>query len=484
MVGFGSADRNFQSESHTFSSANCFPSGEQLQPTFLDLELEFKSPFEVYRRLYPHFDNSFILESPAGPEEMASYTFMGFDPQTTIAFRDGLLYKENELISSSLSPLNQLEGIVDRLQLPSSANGVHQHKYVGGLVGYIGYDFVRYLHKLPPADEGSAFPDLQMGLYLDGIVHHEKTGRLQYFYTDRDRSGLIKDILQGGEEAPYSPLQVGKLESDTSREEFVSMVRRAKEYIRSGDIYQTVLSRKLVTEFEGDPLNSYIALREINPSPYMYHLKFGNKRVIGSSPEMLASVEGDTVTTYPIAGTRPLGETEREKQLLRTELLEDEKELAEHNMLVDLARNDVGRISKYGSVTVPIYQEVKEFSHVQHIVSKVQGTLGSKVSSVDAFGSIFPAGTVSGAPQLRAMEIIDELEKSPRGPYAGAVGYFSLNGNLDSCITIRSLFSEGSQLSLQAGAGIVADSVGEKEWEETGHKLDGVRQALRYGGDL
>jgi anthranilate synthase component 1 len=210
----------------------------------------------------------------------------------------------------------------------------------------------------------------------------------------------------------------------------------------------------------------------------MYHLKFGDKVVVGSSPEMLVEVQNGVISTYPIAGTRPVGVNENERKAYRKELISDEKELAEHNMLVDLARNDVGRVSKFGSVQVPEYLTVKRFSHVQHIVSKVEGRLQNDKTALDALSAIFPAGTVSGAPKVRAMEIIDELEVSRRGPYAGAIGYFSLNGNLDSCIAIRTVFAENHNIYLQAGAGIVADSVGAKEWDETDHKLQALKKAL------
>lgn len=265
--------------------------------------------------------------------------------------------------------------------------------------------------------------------------------------------------------------------------DFGDIVRDAKDYITSGDIYQVVLSKKISGKFSGDPFETYRRLRKINPSPYMYHLQFGERRVIGSSPEMLASVKDGEVTTYPIAGTRPLGQGKQERRQLREELLSDEKEKAEHNMLVDLARNDVGRVSEVGSVQIPQYMTVKEFSHVQHIVSEVRGNLRKEAAAPEALAALFPAGTVSGAPKVRAMEIIDELESSPRGPYAGAVGYISMNGNLDTCITIRSLFTQGREISLRAGAGIVADSKEEKEWQETDHKLEALIEALNGGGD-
>jgi anthranilate synthase component 1 len=231
-------------------------------------------------------------------------------------------------------------------------------------------------------------------------------------------------------------------------------------------------------QFSGDLLAVYERLRELNPSPYMYYLDFGEVQIAGSSPETLLAVQGDLLVTYPIAGTRPVGSHRKEEEAYKEELLTDEKELAEHNMLVDLARNDIGRVARFGSVKVPEYLQIERFSHVQHIVSRVEGRLLSGKDPLDAFAALFPAGTVTGAPKIRAMEIIAELEESSRGPYAGIVGYFSLNGNMDSAITIRTIFSKDSRLYLQAGAGIVADSIAEREWKETQDKLGALIAAL------
>ena len=263
-----------------------------------------------------------------------------------------------------------------------------------------------------------------------------------------------------------------------SREKYESMVREAKEKIKAGEIFQSVISNAREYEITGDKLSIYKALREMNPSPYMYHLKLGEREIIGSSPEMLARVEGRDVETYPIAGTRKRGKTDTEDKELEIELMQDEKELAEHLMLVDLARNDVGKVSKFDSVRVPEYMGVKKFSHVQHIVSHVTGKLRENMTAVDAFSSIFPAGTLSGAPKIRAMEIINELEGLPRGPYGGALGYFSLNGNADFAIVIRTLVCNGNKAKIQAGAGIVHDSVPENEYLECENKAQAIIKAL------
>ena len=269
---------------------------------------------------------------------------------------------------------------------------------------------------------------------------------------------------------------------NVTKERFEKSVEKAKEYITSGDIFQVVLSKRYDFRFKGDLVTFYRSLREINPSPYMYFLKAGNKKIIGSSPEMLVRVDNRVVETFPIAGTRPCVKDPSENKRLAEELLADPKERAEHVMLVDLARNDVGKIAKFGSVHVPEFMKVHRYSHVQHIVSQVVGDLREDRESYDALRAVFPAGTVSGAPKVRAMEIIEELEPAKRGPYAGAVGYFSYNGNVDFAITIRTLFADKDEAHIQVGAGIVADSVPEREWFETDHKAEALIRALNKAG--
>ena len=259
-------------------------------------------------------------------------------------------------------------------------------------------------------------------------------------------------------------------------------MEKAKEYVVSGDIFQVVLSKRYEFRVKGDLIAFYRSLREINPSPYMYFFKAGDRQIVGSSPEMLVRVDNRVVETFPIAGTRPCVENQGENRRLAKELLADPKERAEHVMLVDLARNDVGKIAKFGSVHVPEFMKVHRYSHVQHIVSQVVGDLKENCECYDALRAVFPAGTVSGAPKVRAMEIIEELEPTRRGPYAGAVGYFSYNGNADFAITIRTLFADKDKAYIQVGAGIVADSVPEREWFETDHKAEALMKALKHSG--
>jgi len=474
VIGFGSSGIKELSDSYHLLENYLHPTNKN-SPTVKLLDWEITDPFQIYGRLYTHFENSFILESSAGPDELAEYTFIGFDPRAILSLSNGVFKENGETVLETGEPLFHLKALERKLRQFAPQG---YERYLGGLVGYIGYDFVRYLEEIPYPAEDRSYPDLQMGLYLDGLVHSRDREKLSYFSYGEDRSSELRELLHRKPTPEKPDFRINELESDFSKSDFSSRVNRAKEYIRSGDIYQTVLSRKLNGEFSGDPFGAYTELRRINPSPYMYHLRFDERRVIGSSPEELVSVSNDEVSTYPIAGTRPLGNTRQEMERLRTELLTDEKERAEHNMLVDLARNDVGRVASYGSVDVPKYMEVKKFSHVQHIVSKVIGTLPKNKTALDALAAIFPAGTVSGAPKVRAMELIDALEASPRGPYAGAVGYLSFTGDLDSCITIRSLFTNEERITLRAGAGVVADSDPKREWEEINHKLGALRDAI------
>ena len=375
----------------------------------------------------------------------------------------------------SENPLNEL-----RKQLAQNHSAYHGFRFVGGLVGYFSYEVVRYIESLPNSAmrETLEIPDFQFGLYDDGIVFDHLTGQAYYYWYTKNRIREVEQLIYA--QNHHSPkLSASKLKVNMSQSEFIAMVEKAKNYIKSGDIFQVVLSKRVEFEIEGELMDFYRALREINPSPYMYFLKMKDLTIIGSSPEMLGRVDGRRVETYPIAGTAPIGNSASENDKLANSLLSDPKERAEHVMLVDLARNDLGKICKFGSVDVPEFMTVQRYSHVQHIVSRVTGDLREGKDALDAFTAIFPAGTVSGAPKKRAMEIIDELEPSRRGPYAGAIGYFSYNGNADFAITIRTLVAKGQQAYLQAGAGIVADSQPKKEWDETEHKARPILSALK-----
>lgn len=352
---------------------------------------------------------------------------------------------------------------------------------IGGAVGYISYDAVRYWEKLPTkATDDLGFPDVEFGIYEDGLVFDHAQKRAYYYYHSENRLPDIHRLLERscGEE-PFVSQNTGV---NMTKDRYERAVEKAKEYIIQGDIFQAVLSKRFSFSIEGDLIEFYRALRTINPSPYMYFLKSGDRQIVGSSPEMLVRTENRTVETFPIAGTRPVAASSAENRRVAKELLADPKERAEHVMLVDLARNDVGKVTKFGSVRVPEFMRVHRYSHVQHIVSRVVGDLKDNLDCYDALQSVFPAGTVAGAPKVRAMEIIEELEPTRRGPYAGAVGYFSYNGNADFAITIRTLFADRTRAFIQVGAGIVADSVPEREWFETEHKASALMKALQTCG--
>ena len=356
-----------------------------------------------------------------------------------------------------------------------------EFRFVGGAVGYISYDAVRHWEKLPQkARDDLNFPDAQLGFFDDGIVFDHMQRRAFYYYSSDNRLAEIEKLIK--QPSNHEALAYNQPKVNVTKKRFEKAVEKAKEYIVSGDIFQTVLSKRYEFRFGGDLIAFYHSLREINPSPYMYFLKAGDRQIVGSSPEMLIRVDNRVVETFPIAGTRPCVEKPGENRRLAKELLADPKERAEHVMLVDLARNDVGKISKFGSVRVPEFMKVHCYSHVQHIVSQVVGDLKEDKECYDALRAVFPAGTVSGAPKVRAMEIIEELEPTRRGPYAGAFGYFSYNGNADFAITIRTLFADEDKAYIQVGAGIVADSVPEREWFETDHKAEALMKALKNAG--
>lgn len=320
------------------------------------------------------------------------------------------------------------------------------------------------------------FPDVKVGIFDDGIIYDHKNRQAFYYYLHKNRLEEINKRLK--ETDNNGALTSKQLSVNISKERFEAAVEKAKDYITAGDIFQVVLSKRFDFQIKGSLIGFYRNLRMINPSPYMYFLKSGDQQVVGSSPEMLVRVENRSVETFPIAGTRPHVKDPIENQRLTDELLADPKERAEHVMLVDLGRNDIGKVSKFGSVHLPEFMQVHQYSHVQHIVSRVVGDLKDEYDAYDSLRAVFPAGTVSGAPKVRAMEIIEELEPTRRGPYAGAVGYFSYNGNADFAITIRTLVANEENAHIQVGAGIVADSDPEKEWYETEHKARALIKAL------
>jgi len=439
------------------------------------------SPLEMFSRIQGRCHYSYLLESENSSNRLAEFSFIGFDPIAIFSAGGGsveIMERGGKVARKrTRDPLLAL-----RRALDGRGSVDTRFRFAGGAVGYVSYDAVRYWERLPESEKRSGkntFPDLEFAIFDDGLVFNHEEGEAYYYTLSADRLERVLEII--GEDRLRPTLKATSPKRSISQPRFEEMVRRTKRYIRSGDIFQAVISKQYLMTIEGSLLPFYSHLRRINPSPYMYYLAFGDREVVGSSPEMLFRVDGGIVETFPIAGTRPRTKDVRKNLRLRRELLADPKEKAEHLMLVDLARNDVGKVAKYGTVRTTDFMSIMEFSHVQHMVSRVVGELRDGLDSFDAFRAIFPAGTVSGAPKPRAMEIIEELEPRRRGPYAGAVGYFSYNGNADFAIAIRTLFRNGREGYLQTGAGIVADSVPSREWLETEAKAQALLEAIRNG---
>ena len=444
-------------------------------------EIHLQTPaLASFANLRESHDYTCILESATGAERLAELSIIVFDPFCILTASHGAVKIEDRR-NNITSKLESKDPLLAIRKLVRSTPIENKHfRFLGGAVGYIGFDAVGYWEqKLANEVKGkTAFPDMQFCFYEEGVIYDHLKHKEFYFHSDRtrDRQGEIEQLSK--KHYAMGDFSISKVKTNIKQKTFEDSVRKAKHYIREGDIFQVVLSKRFDFDFKGDLLRFYSELRKLNPSPYMYFLDFGKTNIVGSSPEMLVRVENGVVETFPIAGTRPRTDNKLQNKKLKQELLADPKERAEHIMLVDLARNDVGRVSKFGTVSVPEFMKVKEFSHVQHIVSQVTGKLTEGLDCFDAMRSIFPAGTVSGAPKIRAMEIIEELETERRGPYAGAVGYFSFNGNMDSAITIRTLVAHGNKASIQAGAGIVADSDPRTEWFETEHKARALFNAI------
>ena len=438
------------------------------QAKVIPLDLS-ENQFQIYNKISRNYSHSFLFESLTGPEVLAETSVMGFDPKIILKG-----YSEKvEIISNGETTTIQTTDPFSELQKLLGKSDDQSYRYLGGAVGVVNYDAIRLVEDIPDT-HNSIQPLMEFGIYDDGILYDNLHKKLFYFYHDENRF----DKLKMGDDT-FEKFHSSDVTPNMDEIKYSSIVNKAKKLIHDGDIFQVVLSRKFAFETTGDNLSLYKTLRKLNPSPYMYHLKQDSKIIIGASPEMLVRITGDKVETFPIAGTRKITNDEEKNKLLSDELIHDEKELAEHTMLVDLGRNDIGRVCKYGTVHPESLMQIKRFSHVQHIVSHVVGNLAPENDMFDAFQAVFPAGTVSGAPKVRAMEIIDELETESRGPYAGAVGYFSYNGCCDFAIAIRSIFIDGKKGFVQSGAGIVSDSIAENEFKETEHKAGAMLQALK-----
>jgi anthranilate synthase component 1 len=413
-------------------------------------------PAEAYAKMRMPDRPSFLLESAEGSSRTVAYSFLGTSPVTVLRGQDGQDLQEVRAVMRSRQR--------NRSPFP----------FMGGLVGYFSYHFVNYMEKdLHLRDDG--FPAYELGLYDSGLVYDHSAFKVYHFHPESEEGSLPR--FDNGNDV--EPFRLRERLSGTERADYEEGVRDLKQRIEEGEAFQVVLSGHEEHRFEGDPFQYYLRLRQVNPSPYMFYLDFGERKVLGSSPETLVTVRGRETVTYPIAGTRPLGADLQERRSNRRSMLADEKERAEHLMLVDLARNDLGKVSESGTVEVADLMRVEEYSHVQHMVSRVRGILRKDVDALDALGAVFPAGTVSGAPKHRAMRLIESLEGRGRGPYAGAVGYISDSGDLDTAITIRSAYVNGDRIRLQAGAGIVLDSVPEREYMECQGKLGAMHRSLQ-----
>ncbi len=470
-----------------------------LIPAYETFTADLLTPVGAYLRLARDARYSFLLESVEGGEKIARYTFAGADPVEVFRYRNAacILEGQGRLVWQQSNPIEFLRQRIGRYR-PVRVAGLPP--LVGGAIGYFGYDMVRLFERIPDTgrdDLGTddalmmfylgliVFDHVQHRIWIVRNVYLDGEGSLRSKYdaavreiaaTRRALERPLEDSARPARPRRRAPLRV---RSNMSRRAFLAAVRRSKGYIRAGDIFQVAVSQRFAARTDCDPFEIYRALRVVNPSPYMYFLKLDDICVVGSSPEMLLKVQGREAFYRPIAGTRPRGRDEKEDQRLEAELVADPKERAEHIMLVDLGRNDLGRVCEYGSVRVEKLLFVERYSHVMHLVSSLRGRLRPEVDCFDALAACFPGGTLSGAPKVRAMEIIDELEPTRRGIYAGAILYLDFSGNLDSCIAIRTLVAKKGMVYVQAGAGLVADSVPQREYEETVNKARALIAALQ-----
>lgn len=483
-------------------------------PVYRKLLSDGLTPVSAYARLGAG-DWSFLLESVIGGEKVGRYSFLGGWPLLKFqAYGHGITIEDaagNREERKSTNPLKDLEELLARYRAPHLAG---LPRFVGGAVGFAAYDAIRYFEHLPnPPVDDRGLPDLSFGFYDQMVLFDHITKVVIVTVLARlngadgsgpvdpreayDRAAARVDELVERLSAPTDHLDLADIDtsgevtlgytSNFTRPQFEAAVEKCKEYIRAGDFFQIVISQRLETETKASPFDVYRTLRVVNPSPFMVYLRTPAVSLVASSPEILVRAEGGKITVRPLAGTRPRGATDAEDRRLAAELLADPKERAEHIMLVDLGRNDVGRVAEFDSVELSDLMTIERYSHVMHISSNVTGTLKPGLTPLDALAACLPAGTVSGAPKVRAMEVIDEIEPHRRGPYAGAIGYLDFTGNMDTCIALRTLVMTGRKAYIQAGAGIVYDSEPAREYEETLNKAKGLLKAIeiterRLGG--
>ncbi|MDI6703820.1 MAG: anthranilate synthase component I [bacterium] len=474
-----------------------------LIPVYKEILADLETPVSAFWKISKDSDYAYLLESVEGGEKLGRYSFLGADPNAVFKCqgekvtveRDGEI-EESEIREED--PLTYLKKLMDNFH-PVQVKELR--RFYGGAVGYIGYDYVRHLEKIPDKKSDElGLPEILFVftdtiLIFDHVNHTIKVVSNAYIEDSVDKAydeairkiegimAKLREPLLLGPDTPgiheWGEMSDIKIESNLTKHEYMKSVEKAKEYIRAGDIFQVVLSQRFRVSVSTSPFSIYRALRRINPSPYMYYLKYKDSVILGSSPEILVRVDGNVAEVRPIAGTRPRGKEEEEDEAYIKDLLADPKERAEHIMLVDLGRNDLGRVCEYGSICIPELMIIEKYSHVMHIVSSIKGKVKSRYSSADVLRACFPAGTLTGAPKIRAMEIIDELEPVKRGPYGGCVGYFSFSGNIDTCITIRTIVFKEGMAYIQAGAGIVLDSDPAREYDETRNKAEALIKAIR-----
>ena len=432
--------------------------------------------FDLFKKVDKRFDNCFIFESLGEEGKFARYSIMGFDPACVLSGR------KNDLVVNGTAHPVEDPYLALRTIMPRRTLG---REYAGGLVGYLGYEAMRYFEPSLRLKENKHFDRFMFGAYTDGLVLDKLTNELFYFYYDVDRSGVLEEIMRSA--IPDESLHATFIGDTLTKQEHAEAVARVQEHIRAGNTFQCEVGFKSEYKIEGDALQIYERLRDVNPSPFMYYLKFASsarggggqsKKVIGASPELLFSLRGGEMTTRPLAGTTRRGKNEKEDTELVRALLNDEKERAEHNMLVDLHRNDIGRVAEFGSVRVKDLMSVKKFSHVQHISSEITGAIRRGEDMFSALAANFPAGTMTGAPKIESMKIIDENEPEGRGPSSGSLGHFGFNGDCTFAVTLRSIYISGTYGYAQTSGGIVYDSVPEKEYAEIQNKLAAMKRVL------
>lgn len=482
-----------------------------LKPTYQEMEklAEDYSVIPVCREIYADIitsitllrkisvisKNYYLLESIEGGERWGRYSFLGFDPVEHVTCKDGVVTIENGCVEhiESQKPIEVLREILTKYKAPQLEG---MPPFTGGLVGYFAYEMIGYAEPVLKLKK-SEFHDFDLMLFDKVIAYDHLKQKISVVVNVRTKDLLpnykkavkeldhIVSIITDSVPLPKSSgNSVPEFISNVTREEYCRMVEKTKKSIVNGDIFQAVISRRFETEYEGSLLNAYRVIRTTNPSPYMVFLQSEDLQVISTSPETLVKLQNGRLYTFPVAGSRPRGESNAEDLKLEQELLQDEKELAEHDMLVDLARNDLGRVSEFSSVEVTEYRKIHRYSKIMHIASVVEGDLKKGYDACNVIESILPAGTLSGAPKIRACQIIDELEQQPRGIYGGAIGYMDFSGNMDTCIAIRMAVKKGNKVYVQAGAGIVADSVPETEYQECGNKARAVINAILEANEV